>query len=92
MTGYSQRIRELRKARRMTQADLARATGVTQQQICNVERRRKKPSAQLVVRMALAFNLEPMHELRLAGMLEKEKRGFPTTKSESAPETQNSMV
>lgn len=76
----------------MTQAELAQATGVTQQQICSVERKRKNPSAQLVVRMALAFGLEPMQELRLAGMLEKEKRGFRTTKLEPAQETQNSKA
>lgn len=92
MTEYPQRIRDLRTARRMTQAQLARETGVTQQQIANVERKRKNPSAQLVVRIALALGLDPMRELRLSGALENKKRGLPTTKSQSARETRSSKA
>ena len=49
------RITELRKARRMTQQDLADLLGVTRQTIISLEGGRYNPSITLAFRLARAF-------------------------------------
>ena len=51
------RISELRKARSMTQQDLADLLGVTRQTIISLEGGRYNPSITLAFRLARAFDL-----------------------------------
>ena len=51
------RISELRKARRMTQQDLADLLGVTRQTIISLEGGRYNPSIMLAFKLARAFDL-----------------------------------
>ena len=51
------RISELRKARSMTQQDLADLLGVTRQTIISLEGGRYNPSIMLAFKLARAFNL-----------------------------------
>ena len=51
------RVRELREAREMTQADLAEAVGVSRQSINSIERDRYVPSLQLALLFARVFGL-----------------------------------
>lgn len=51
------RIAELRKARAMTQQDLARCMGVSRQTIISLENGRYNPSIMLAYRIAKVFDL-----------------------------------
>ena len=51
----SNRIRELREARRLTQGELARAARVSRQSINSIERGRYTPSLSLALRFARIF-------------------------------------
>ena len=53
------RIRKMRKAKGWTQAELARAVGVTQAQVAKWESDAANPSKQTLLKLASAFGCEP---------------------------------
>jgi len=54
--GVSNRIKEYRTSRGMTQEELARAVGVSRQSINSIERERYTPSLPLALKFALVFD------------------------------------
>lgn len=62
------RLREVREARNLSQADLARLAGVAQCHISDLERGRRKPSFEVLVRLAKALecSLDDLVDLRAA--------------------------
>ena len=50
------RIEEIRKARNMSQAELAAAIGSSQAFVCEMEKGRKQPSFDTLVRLVKALN------------------------------------
>jgi len=50
------RVREFRKARRMTQQDLADLAGISRQSIISIERGRYSPSLALALKLAGIFS------------------------------------
>lgn len=61
------RIRELREAKEMTQADLAALVGVARQTILAIEKGRYDPSLSLAFRIADAFGETVDNVFRAAG-------------------------
>lgn len=52
-------LRDLRKAKQLTQCELAASVGVTQAYICALERgRRKNPSINVIRKIAIALNVK----------------------------------
>ena len=60
------RIRELRKAKGLTQVDLANALGVTKQSVSNWENDNIQPSIDMLVRIANYFSVTTDYLLGLA--------------------------
>lgn len=64
---FSLRIRDMRVARKLTQAALAHAAGVTTEVIARIERAQRRgrssaccnPTLDTIVRLATAFNVAP---------------------------------
>lgn len=56
---FGKRIKEFRKIKNMTQADLAEMTGVDDKHISCIENGKNFPSADLIDRLAIALNVEP---------------------------------
>ena len=51
------RIKEFRKAKGMTQADLAKAAGITSVAICRYEKEHRKPNIFIAVKIANALGV-----------------------------------
>ncbi|WP_062306410.1 helix-turn-helix transcriptional regulator [Alicyclobacillus sendaiensis] len=62
LDGFGRRLRAFRKLKQMTQADLARAIGVSLATIGGIERGTRQPSARLVqaIASALAVDLDEL--------------------------------
>ncbi len=56
---FGKKVKECRKKRNMTQADLAEATGVDDKHISCIENGKNFPSADLIDRLADALKVEP---------------------------------
>ena len=67
MLNYSlnEQIRALRKARKMSQVELAKCLGVTKQSICNWENDNIQPSIEMLVRLASLFSVSTDYLLGL---------------------------
>ncbi len=63
------RIRELRRAKGMTQVDLAKVLGVTKQSVSNWENDNIQPSIEMLVRLAQFFSVTTDYLLGLDGQL-----------------------
>ena len=61
-TRVSNRIRELRAARNLTQAELAATLGVTRQTVIAIEQGRYSPSLEMAFQIALALGV-PLDEV-----------------------------
>ena len=59
LDGFGRRLRAFRKLKQMTQADLARAIGVSLATIGGIERGTRQPSAHLVEAIASALAVDP---------------------------------
>jgi putative transcriptional regulator len=62
-------LRELRAMEHLTQAELARRSGVTRQTIAQIERGARLPSPALAMRIATALRADPDALCHLAGCL-----------------------
>jgi transcriptional regulator with XRE-family HTH domain len=72
---YLERLREKRKAAKVTQRELAAAVGVQKAHICRVENGARRASAGLIVRLALYFGDDPIGALKQSIALEGGRRG-----------------
>lgn len=63
---FHERVRELRKARRLTQVELADALGVTKQSVSNWENDNIQPSIDMLVRIAQYFGVTADYLLGLS--------------------------
>ena len=64
---FSANVREWRRFRDMTQVDLAKAIGITQAHVSNIENGKRFPSPEIIASIADALGVTP------AGLLNSEK-------------------
>ncbi len=63
-TSKQLRLKEVRKSRGLTQAELARRIGTTAQNVQRIERGERNPTVTTLIRIADALDLELVVELR----------------------------
>jgi transcriptional regulator with XRE-family HTH domain len=61
---FGQTLREIRRACRVSQDDLARHSGVDRSAISNYERGRREPNLRTIVKLARALDVAPASLLR----------------------------
>ena len=69
----------------MSQAEFAELMDVSVVHVWRLETGRRRPSARFVARMAAALGLDPMSEMQMSGVLEKQNSGDPQRPSRNAP-------
>lgn len=57
--GFGARLKKIRKAVKMTQHELSKASGVSQPMICCYEREGSEPKFDTVIRIAKALKIDP---------------------------------
>lgn len=62
---YAQNLKELRKERKMTQKQLANALQISQSILCDYENARSEPTANIIIKIALFFNVSADYLLGL---------------------------
>lgn len=62
MSPLGQRMRQLRRKKRLLQKELAEKAGVTQAFVSDIEVGKKSPSLRVLARLAIALDVSP-HEL-----------------------------
>jgi transcriptional regulator with XRE-family HTH domain len=78
------RVRELRREQRMTQTDLARRAGISASYVSKLEANRyRRPSAEVLLRLASALNV-PVDELYKAAGYPVPAEEFPAADPELA--------
>lgn len=88
MQTYGEWIRSERLRRGMKRKDFAMRAGISMTHLWRIETGKQEPGSGVALQIADMFGAESFDVLR-RWLQEKEKRGFPTTKSKSARETQN---
>lgn len=91
MQTYGEWIRAERLRRGMKNRDVASQAGISMTHLWRIETSKQRPGSGVALRMAEMFGDESLDVLR-RWLMEKEKRGFRTTKLEPAQETQNSKA
>lgn len=59
MTAFASRLKDLRKKKKISQAQLAKELGVTQQTVCMWERGRRRPPISTISSIADLFDVKP---------------------------------
>lgn len=76
---FDDRLKKLRKARGLTQAQVAEDLGIPQKTYCNYERNEREPNSTLLIKLGIYFNVSLDY---LCGYTCEEKKDPPPVKDE----------
>ncbi|GIW45033.1 MAG: hypothetical protein KatS3mg077_2315 [Candidatus Binatia bacterium] len=81
---YASAIQALREQRGLSRHDLALASGVSYSYLCEIERGTKRPSGDVLAKLANAFGMLPSELLRFVEQFPPRERASSRSESESA--------